>query len=201
MLNLRSTMRWLPVVLPISLAVVLAPAALAANPTIASLTPSSAIAGGPEFTLTIKGTDFVSGAKAKWVTGKATTSLKTTVLSSKLLTATVPASLIATRGTANVTVTTAGGTSNKKTFTIDPPKPIIIGLIPGSALEGGHAFTLTIDGANFAKGALAKWIGKAGVTPLATTFVNKTRLTAKVPAKQIATGWTLHESRELIAAQ
>ncbi len=83
-------------------------------PTITALSPNSATAGGAAFTLTITGTNFVSGAAAKWDT----TALTTTYVSATKLTAAVPKTLIATAGTAKVTVTTTGGTSAAATFTI-----------------------------------------------------------------------------------
>ena len=86
------------------------------QPTITSLSPSSATAGGAAFTLTINGTNFVSGVTANW----GTTALTTTYVSATELTAAVPATLIATAGTASVTVTTSGGSSSAATFTINP---------------------------------------------------------------------------------
>ena len=55
-------------------------------------------------------------------------------------------------------------------------------LVPAAALPGGAAFTLTVNGTGFASGAEVTWNG----TPLATTFVNASQLTAAVPASQIA---------------
>jgi hypothetical protein len=79
-------------------------------PTITRLNPSTAAAGGPAFTLTVIGTNFIPpcacspdpepGATVFW-NGSA---LFTRWISSNQLTADVPASLIATAGTANITV-------------------------------------------------------------------------------------------------
>src|SRR5205814_2099947 len=69
-------------------------------PTTTSISPTCATAGGPQFTLTVNGTKFVSTSKVKW---NATT-LTTTFVSSTQLTATVPASLIASANTASITV-------------------------------------------------------------------------------------------------
>ena len=85
-------------------------------PTINSLSPSSATAGAAAFTLTVNGTNFVSGATVNW----GGTALTTTYVSPSQLTASVPASLIATAGAVSVTVTTSGGTS-AATFTIVEP--------------------------------------------------------------------------------
>src|SRR5207249_1385209 len=86
-----------------------------AVPTISSLSPTCATAGGLQFTLTVNGTNFVSGSTVNWNGSP----LTTIFVSATQLTATVPAALIATAGTASVIVVTpCGGTSNAKTFTI-----------------------------------------------------------------------------------
>jgi hypothetical protein len=148
------------------------------RPIITSLVPDTAIAGGPKFTLAIKGKNFTTTSKVKW----GTTALVTTYKSAILLEAAVTAKLIATKGTASVTVTTAGGTSAAAKFTISPPKPIISSISPSSAIAAGPKFTLTIDGFNFAAGAVAKW----NTTALVTTYKSVSLITAAVPAALIA---------------
>jgi hypothetical protein len=127
----------------------------AVSPTIGSLSPASTTAGGPAFTLNVTGTNFVSGATVQW-NG---TVLTTTYGSATQLTAPVPANLIATAGTASVTVTEPAGTSPASTF-------IITTLAPTSATAGGAGFTLTVTGTNFASGATVKW----NSTALTTTY-------------------------------
>jgi hypothetical protein len=86
-------------------------------PTIASLNPSSAIAGGGAFTLTIIGTQFDPTATAQF-NGSA---LPTTFVSSTQLQAAVSASDIASPGTASITVANPpsnGGTSSGAAFFI-----------------------------------------------------------------------------------
>lgn len=85
-------------------------------PTLASISPSSATAGGSQFTLIATGTNFQSGATVKF----AGTALTTAFVSSTELSASVPASAIANAGTYAVTVSnTAGGAaSNSLTFTV-----------------------------------------------------------------------------------
>ncbi|MGO8934658.1 MAG: IPT/TIG domain-containing protein [Terracidiphilus sp.] len=87
-------------------------------PTITSLSPGSATAGASAFTLTVDGTNFAaSGTSVEW-NG---TSLTTTYLTGSAVTAPVTAQMIATTGTATVTVTTADGTSSGAPFTINAP--------------------------------------------------------------------------------
>ena len=72
----------------------------APTPTLSALSPSSAPAGGPAFTLTVTGANFVSGATVRWNGGNRTT----TFVSASQLTAAIPAADIAGAGTAQVTV-------------------------------------------------------------------------------------------------
>jgi len=110
-------------------------------PTITSLSPASATAGGVAFTLTVNGALFVSGATVKW-NGSA---LSTTFVSATKLTAAVSASQIAAAGTASVTVTTPTGTSTAATFTINAAQaPMIVSLTPNSGAGQSVAFSAVI---------------------------------------------------------
>src|SRR5438552_2761953 len=155
---------------------------ISAVPTVGSLSPICATAGGTQFTLTVNGTNFVSTSIVKWNR----TALTTTFVSSTRLTATVPASLITTPGTASITVVSpCGATSNAVTFTISAA-PTISSIDPTCVTPGGPQFTLTVNGTNFVSTSTVNWNG----TALATTFVSATQLTATVPASLIATAGT-----------
>jgi hypothetical protein len=96
-------------------------------PTIEALSPNSANHGGAAFVLTVNGSNFNSNAVVNW-NGTAQT---TSYVTGDQLTASIPASAIASAGTVQVTVTnpgTAGGlygggtsaeTSSEMTFTIN----------------------------------------------------------------------------------
>jgi hypothetical protein len=94
------------------------PSSTIADPTTTSISPTSATAGGSGFTLTVNGTNFVSGQSTVTWNGSART---TTFVSSTQLTAAILAADIAVAGTALVGVTTTGATnpSNTQTFTIN----------------------------------------------------------------------------------
>ena len=75
------------------------------------------MAGGPAFTLTVNGSNFVSGSVVRWNGANRTT----TFVSATQLTAAIPAADIAAAGTASVTVQNpppGGAVSNALTFTI-----------------------------------------------------------------------------------
>ena len=72
-------------------------------PAIAQLSPASTTAGGPDFTMTVNGSNFASKAVVNW-NGVAQTTSTTFVTANQLVLA-VPASAIASSGTAQITVT------------------------------------------------------------------------------------------------
>ena len=115
-------------------------------PTTTSLSPSSTIAGSPQFTLTVNGTKFVSTSTVYWNGSP----LVTTFSSATQLTAIVPAANVAATGTANVTVVNpapGGGTSNAQTFTINPPPPVITSSLTATG-QVAVAFSYTITATN-----------------------------------------------------
>jgi uncharacterized protein (TIGR03437 family) len=152
-------------------------------PTLSALNPNQATAGGQGLTLTLSGTNFVSNAVARWNGADR----PTTVIDSTRVTAAIPASDLASAGTASVMVfnpanqSGGGGNSNTLTFTINNPVPTLASLSPTSAVTGGGAFTLTINGANFINGAVVRWNGNNRQT----TFVSSMQLTAQIPASDL----------------
>jgi uncharacterized protein (TIGR03437 family) len=155
----------------------------ATTPVLSKLSPAAVAAGGPDFTLTAIGSGFISKAAITW-NG---TPLTTTFVSSTQLTAAVPASLIATAGTASVIVANDGPVlSGALNFDITGPGPSIGSLTPSSAAAGGAAFSLTVTGSGFTANSKVRW----NATALTTTFTSATQLTAAVTADLIATAGT-----------
>src|SRR5438067_3036255 len=114
-------------------------------PTTTSISPTCTAAGSADFTLTVNGTKFVSTSTVNWNGAP----LATTFVSSTQLTATVPASLVATAGTASITVVNpspGGGTSNVQTFTIANTPAITSPLTATGPV--GVAFSYTITATN-----------------------------------------------------
>src|SRR5207248_2831216 len=107
------------------------------------INPSCAIAGGPQFTLTVIGTNYNNTAVVNWNGA----GLATTFVSSTQVTATVPAANIATPGTAQVTVKNSSGpASNPVTFTI-AATPVITSPLTACGTVG-IAFSYTITATN-----------------------------------------------------
>jgi len=84
------------------------------TPSVTSLSPPSATAGGSTFTLTVSGTNFSPSSTVQW-NG---TSLPTTFVSATQLTASVSATLITSAGTATIAVASNGAISAPVSFTI-----------------------------------------------------------------------------------
>ena len=82
----------------------------------------------------------------------------------------------------------ACGYSSKASPPQPGPMPAITQLVPPSTTSGGPAFTLTVNGSNFAAKATVNWNGTAQT---ATTFVTPNQLTVMIPASAIATPSTL----------
>ncbi len=116
------------------------------TPVLSSISPSSANAGCPCFTLTVKGSKFATGDVIDWNGNP----LTTTFVSGTALKAWVPASDIANPGTAHITVINpSGASSNSKTFTI-----LVTTLKLGSASlsknsDGSYTANLTINNVGY----------------------------------------------------
>jgi uncharacterized protein (TIGR03437 family) len=139
-------------------------------PTITSLIPSSATAGGNGFTMTLFGTGFASGAIVNWNS----TPLAASYIDPTQLQVFVASNLIASAGTVVVTVTSGNVTTGPVNFTINSnTAPLTINCLPatGPAAEGvTYLATCTASGGttpynwSIASGALPQ-----GLAPGATT--------------------------------
>lgn len=119
-----------------------------------SVTPANVSAGGPAFTMTVRGALFVASSVVQW-NGSAR---PTTFVSSTQLTAQISAADIAAAGTAQVTVLnpdSQGGTSNALPVSITVPEAVAFQINPahtgaiafGSAvLPSAKAWSVSLDG-------------------------------------------------------
>jgi hypothetical protein len=154
--------------------------------TLTSLDPSSAKAGGDAFTLTANGTGFTTGDVITW-NG---TQLITTVPAMQSTQATAPVSkdLIATEGTASVSVATSDPTvaTTSTTFTINGKNaavtPGISSLSSSATAHGGGDFQMRVSGSGFAWNAVVLWNGSRR----ATSFISPSELLVLIPASDIA---------------
>jgi 6-phosphogluconolactonase len=166
------------------------------TPTITTISPKSALAGGDAFTLTINGKNFVASSMVNF--GGAAPA--TTFVSSTQLTAAIPASSIVSTGTSAVTVTNPapdGATSNAVNFTAtsgNGSAPTINTLIP-SCVPAGEQFInggnnlLQVTGLNFMASSVVRWNGADRPTTLNPNSENEILL-AQISASDIAAAGT-----------
>jgi subtilisin family serine protease len=113
-------------------------------PTVTSLSPAAAAAGGAAFTLTVNGSGFATGAIVRWNGADRAT----TFVSATQLRAAITAADIAAIGTAQVTVflpAPGGGTSTPVPFTTTaapPPGPALA--VSQTTVTGGAQVTVTL---------------------------------------------------------
>ena len=151
------------------------------TPTITSISPLTAYVNSASFTLTVNGTNFVSGALVYF--GYSGIPLTTTFISSTKLTAEVPASDLTSENTDGVYVTNPGSlSSNTVNFYVVGLDPSVSGVTPIDAVAGSTPGVVTVNGYNFASGATILWNGR----PVSTTFVNSGQLTFTPTKSQLA---------------
>src|SRR5438876_12307215 len=125
-----------------------------------SISPTSAVAGSPDLTLTVMGSNFLGEthnfSQAVWSVNSSNTLLATTFVSSTQLTAVIPAALLSNPGTAEVFVQTGDpmgdlplSKSNPVNFRVTTPPPSI-SISPTSAMAGSPDLTLTVTTSGFA---------------------------------------------------
>ena len=88
-----------------------------------------------------------------------------------------------------IALTVACGYSSKMTAPVAGSMPAVSALSPNSATAGGAAFTMTVNGTNFAAKAVVNLNGTAQTAN--TTFVSGNQLMVAVPASAIATPGTI----------
>jgi len=155
---------------------------LLTRPAISTLTPLSAIAGGPAFTLRVTGSSFTLSSILYWEN----IALQTTFVSTNELDANVPSSLVGSSGQVGISVRNPTPDlgpliSDPISFAINPPR--ITSLTPASAPAGSTALTLTVSGSGFLPGTAIGWNGIL----LATTFTSGSIVSASVPAALLQT--------------
>lgn len=110
--TIRLVLCWVGLFLCLWLLVSMASAQANPVPFSQSLNPVSVLPGGPGFTLTVNGANFISGSTVNWNGSP----LATTFISAGRLTAVVPTADTATQGAASITVASPGAGSSLPLF-------------------------------------------------------------------------------------
>jgi hypothetical protein len=149
----------------------------AAAVSLTSVSPANAAAGGGGFTLTVNGSGFDPTAVVRWNGADRTT----TFVSGSQLRAAIAAVDIAPAGTAQITVSGAGGVSAALAFAV-VPAPV---LTPGStAIAAGTPVTVTLAGGS---GSSGDWLAVAKVGAPDSTYLQYTYVGAGVTTRT----WTV----------
>ncbi len=151
-------------------------------PSIASISPTSATIAAPDVALTVTGSNFVASDVVVWNLSSNPANLTTTFVSSTKLTAVISTALLASAGSAQVSVVAPDGSSNGVSFAVNYPVPTISSIAPATAQAGAAPLTLTLNGSSFFPTSSVHWNGGAR----ATTFVSNTKLTAAITVSDLA---------------
>jgi 6-phosphogluconolactonase (cycloisomerase 2 family) len=155
------------------------------QPTVGTLVPASATAGGPGFTLTVTGSGFTPASVVSFNLNNETTHF----ISATEVQADIPASAIAVAGDPVVIVTIPGvGISQLATFVVNNPPPAGGMVSPPSLPAGNAALTLNVSGANFTQGSAVLVNGSSR----ATLFVSSMQLQATLLPSDLSHGGTLN---------
>ena len=151
-------------------------------PTIATVSPLSAMMGGPDFMLTISGTNYAATDVIAW-----NGIPQTTTISGGMASTTIPSGYINMVGTASVTVSQPGliVAAPSVAFPItgaNNPSPSLSSLSPSSVASGGPDFEVVVNGSGFNATSVAEWNG----IPLATADLTGSQLVILIPAADTA---------------
>jgi trimeric autotransporter adhesin len=165
------------------------------TPVITQVSPTQFTVGSGATTITVYGTNLVPALTFPVIPSSFSVLWNGTALTAQewgspgygaeFITAVVPASLLASKGTATITVSSATSTpstSNALTVTIgNPPPPTLTSLSPNAG-PINTAATITLNGTGFTSGSTVALDG----TNIAATYVSSTQLTVTVPASSVA---------------
>ncbi len=153
-----------------------------AGASVNALSPGSATADAPGFTMTVSGSNFTPSSVVEWQG----TPLTTTYSSPNVLTAQVTTADLATAGSIPVTVAVSAGSqavSAPHSFVVQPLAALSIGSIsPSTVYAGAPAFYLTVLGQGFTASSAVQWNNGSRTT----TYVSTDELLAQIQASDIA---------------
>ncbi|MGQ0505654.1 MAG: IPT/TIG domain-containing protein [Myxococcaceae bacterium] len=145
------------------------------TPVLTSITPPKAPVGSPGVTVILNGSNLRINTNVYWDD----TLLPGITLENGVLSAPIPAELLATARVATLTVRTPDAVpegSQGLPFTVENPHSTALSVSPASALAGSPDTVLTVRGSGFVRGATV-YLGETGLT---TRFVSSQELSATV---------------------
>jgi hypothetical protein len=156
-------------------------------PTIQSISPASVAQSSPPFTLSILGTNFISGAKVNVGNNAARNAA---VIDAQHLTVGMFASDSVSQGSIAIRVTTpppSGGTSNAATFTVVSQfAPGVTSMSPATVAAGSPDFKVLITGSNFKTDDIVKFDGNA----IPTELISATQIAGAIDSTKVVAAGT-----------
>jgi hypothetical protein len=155
---------------------------VAVNPTVSSVSPAMVTAGAASTTLTVTGTGFTSSTTVQVGSAAETT----TYSSSTQISATVPASQLASGALLTVIAVNPSGSSASGAVVnleVDNPSPAIASFVPSVFTTGAAATTLAVTG----KGFVPSTMIQVGGTARSTSFVSTTQVNVILTLADLAT--------------
>jgi len=149
-------------------------------PTITSLSPTSALAGAGQQTLTINGSNFLTTSTVSF----AGASRSSAFVNSGQLTIQLSVADQTSAGQYPIVVSNpspGGGASAPVNFTVDNLQPTLNSVSPLTLATGSPDTIITVTGSNFVSTSTVNLNG----TALATTFVSLTQLSATIPSTDL----------------
>jgi hypothetical protein len=173
-------------------------------PTIASVSPSSIVAGAPASSITVKGVNFVAGTGtgSSFVPGSLVNLGGVAVAVITGTTTQIVATLPLQAGTGTLNLTVLNGTEVSQPIPIVVVGPTILSVSPNSIAAGTNGTSITVTGTNFVPGTSAGttvktfsnnsnvYLNGSG-SPLTATAVTSTSITATVLAASMNAVGTL----------
>ena len=158
-------------------------------PQITSITPNSAAAGTSSAPILVTVQNVTFGSTISWTAPNGSqTSITPSLIQGTQVTATVPAALLTTPGTAQLAIVSPSGVqSNSVAFTITAPN-WITSISPASAPAGGAAATLTLAGPFFSGTPTVTWTSPGGQTTVLTpSQIAPQQISVPVPSSLLQT--------------
>lgn len=155
----------------------------ATAPAVASVSPTTVLAGAADTTVTLAGSGFTSitSVSLNHVTEA------TTFVSASQVTAVVPAAQLATAASLSLTASNGIAVSTPISFTINNPAPVVSSLSVAGLTVGSVPATITVTGTGFVASSTVQVNGSARTT----TFVNGTQLSFAPTVADLAAPGTL----------
>lgn len=154
------------------------------EPTLTSISPSSAAQGSLFQDVYLSGTGFITTSVFRLNGFTIPAVSLSTLLTSDLVRVRIPGTTLAAAGTISFTVSRQSGTPSAPfNFTVVPVRPVLVGSTPDSGSENGSTFNVNINGGYYSPSVTAAFDGQLR----AAAISNSRQLQTTISAADLAT--------------